>query len=131
MADEETPFDDLDIGYFEMPIPNTEEFQAVRFLNKAGVAKLWEIINSKFMRPITNGQEGQVLTYVGNGLYAWEDASSFPEGGTVGQALIKTEDGVSWGDVATDIPQATAEIYGSVRFATDEEFNSFMGLPSE
>ena len=131
MANEESPYEKLDLSYFEMPVPNTEEVTAVRFLSKQGLADLWSKISEKFIRPVSGGTEGQVLTYKGTGLYSWDDVSSFPEGGTTGQALIKTDDGVAWGDVATDIPEATSEVYGTVRFATDEEFNSFMGLPSE
>lgn len=127
MADEETPFDDLDIGYFEFPLPTTQEFTVVRFLDKTGVARLWAKIQDKFFKIPSGGEAGQFLSKTETG-YSWEDVSSFPDGGNIGQALIKTEDGVSWGDVATDIPQASDTVYGIVRFATDEEFNSFLNM---
>ena len=76
MAD--TPYENLDIGYYEFPLPNTEEFQTVRFMNKEGLARLWNKVGDKFIR--------------------------IPDGGTPGQALVKTETGYSWGDVATELP---------------------------
>ena len=72
----DTPYENLDIGYYEFPLPNTEEFQTVRFLNKEGLARLWNKVGDKFMRP--------------------------PTGGTVGQAIVKTETGIAWGDVSSD-----------------------------
>lgn len=76
----EEPYDDLDIGYVEWPMPTTEEFEVVRFLNKQGVAQLWQRIKDKFVK--------------------------VPTGGMTGQALIKTENGsIEWGDVATDAPE--------------------------
>lgn len=77
----EDPYEDLDIGYFEMPLPNTTEFTVIRFLNKTGLAQLWQKIKDKFVR--------------------------IPSGGTTGQALVKTDTGIEWGDVAsgsTDFP---------------------------
>lgn len=78
----EEPYDDLDIGYVEWPMPTTEEFEVVRFLNKQGVARLWQRIKDKFVK--------------------------VPAGGTTGQALVKTETGVEWGNVATDAPEIPA-----------------------
>ena len=75
----EEPYDDLDIGYVEWPMPTTEEFEVVRFLNKQGVARLWQKIKDKFVKT--------------------------PSGGEVGQALVKTESGYGWGDVATEAPE--------------------------
>ena len=75
----EEPYDDLDIGYVEWPMPTTEKFEVVRFLNKQGVARLWQKIKDKFVKT--------------------------PSGGEVGQALVKTESGYGWGDVAADIPE--------------------------
>ena len=75
----EEPYDDLDIGYVEWPMPTTEEFEVVRFLNKQGVAQLWQKIKDKFVK--------------------------VPTGGTTGQALVKTETGIEWGNVATDAPE--------------------------
>lgn len=74
----EDPYENLDIGYFEMPLPNTEEFTVVRFLNKTGLARFWSRIKDKFVK--------------------------IPQGGTTGQALVKTETGIEWGDVAADLP---------------------------
>lgn len=105
MADEESPYENLDIGYVEWPMPTTEEVTAIRFLNKIGVARLWNKIKDKFVK--------------------------IPSGGTIGQALVKTETGIEWGDVATEvpeIPQASDTVYGIVRFATEEEFNSFLNI---
>ena len=75
----EEPYDDLDIGYVEWPMPTTEEFEVVRFLNKQGVAQLWQKINDNFVKT--------------------------PSGGEVGQALVKTEYGYGWGNVATEAPE--------------------------
>ena len=75
----EEPYDDLDIGYIEYPMPNTEEFTVVRFLTKTSLAQLWQKIKDKFVR--------------------------IPTGGTNGQALIKTDTGITWGDVETDAPE--------------------------
>lgn len=74
----DTPYENLDIGYYEFPLPNTEEFQTVRFLGKEGLARLWDKVGDKFIR--------------------------IPSGGTTGQALVKTDTGYSWGDVATELP---------------------------
>lgn len=102
MADEETPYENLDVGYIEFPMPTTEEITAIRFLNKIGVARLWNKIKDKFVK--------------------------IPSGGTTGQALVKTDTGIVWGDVATDIPEATEEVYGTVIFASDTDFDEYMGL---
>ena len=107
MADEETPFDDLDIGYFEMPIPNTEEYTVIRFLDKTGVSRLWQKIKDKFIRPTGEGSSGQFLTYNAPGVYYWSSVD-IPE-----------------------TPQASDTQYGIVRFATDAEFNSFMNFDQE
>lgn len=74
----EDPYENLDIGYFEMPLPNTEEFTVIRFLNKTGLARFWSRIKDKFVK--------------------------IPQGGTTGQALVKTETGIEWGDVASETP---------------------------
>lgn len=76
MAD--TPYEKLDTAYFEMPIPNSESYEVIRILNKKGLDRLWNKIGDKFIR--------------------------VPEGGVSGQALVKTETGVEWGDVAADLP---------------------------
>lgn len=78
MPTEESPYENLDIGYYEFPLPNTTELQTARFLGKEGLARLWNKVGDKFMRP--------------------------PTGGTIGQAIVKTDTGYGWGDVAADIP---------------------------
>ena len=70
----DTPYENLDIGYYEFPLPTTEEFQTVRFLNKEGLARLWGKVNEKFLRPVSGGEPGQVLTKIAGG-YAWQDAN--------------------------------------------------------
>lgn len=102
MADQESPYENLDIGYVEWPMPTTEEIETIRFLNKTGVARLWNKIGDKFCK--------------------------VPSGGETGQALVKTNTGIGWGDINTDIPEASDTTYGIVRFATQEEFDSFMNL---
>lgn len=78
MADEETPFDDLDIGYFEFPLPTTQELTVVRFLDKTGVARLWAKIQDKFFKIPSGGEAGQFLSKTETG-YSWEDASTVQE----------------------------------------------------
>lgn len=133
MADEESPYEGLDIGYVEWPMPTTQELSVIRFLDKTGVADLWTKINDKFFKIPYGGEPGQVLSKTETG-YSWKDVltGNFieePSGGNVGQALIKTEDGISWGDVVVDIPEtpiATDQVYGLVKFASDEDFEEFM-----
>lgn len=109
----EEPYDDLDIGYVEWPMPTTEEFEVVRFLNKQGVARLWQKIKDKFVKT--------------------------PSGGEVGQALVKTETGYGWGDVAADIPEVIPVEKGGTgcmtvdgirtmlfNFPTDEELEEYL-----
>lgn len=95
----DTPYENLDIGYYKYPLPTTEEFQTVRFLNKEGLARLWDKVGDKFMRPPTGGTVGQAIIKTENG-YSWGD--SVPSGGTVGQVLTKTETGAEWQNI--DIP---------------------------
>ena len=133
MADEESPYENLDVGYVEWPMPTTERIMSIRFLNKTGLARLWQKINDKFFKIPYGGKSGQVLTKTDTG-YSWGDqlTGDFieePSGGNVGQALIKTETGVGWGDVETDIPEASDTEYGTVRFATDKEFDSYFTNP--
>ena len=109
----EEPYDDLDIGYDEWPMPTTETFEVVRFLGKNGVARLWSRIKDKFIK--------------------------IPSGGVNGQALIKTEDGCGWGDVTADIPEIIPVEKGGTgcttidgirtllfNFPTDEELEEFL-----
>lgn len=132
MADEETPYENLDIGYVEWPMPTTERIMSIRFLNKTGLARLWQKINDKFFKIPYGGESGQVLSKTDTG-YSWVDQleGDFieePSGGVVGQALIKTESGVGWGDVETDIPEASDTVQGTVQFVSDKDFDEYMGL---
>lgn len=102
----EEPYDDLDIGYVEWPMPTTEEFTVIRFLDKIGVAQLWQKIKDKFVKVPVGGETGQVLTNLGAGSFGWT---------TLTASNI-------------DIPQASETEYGTVRFATQEEFDSFMNF---
>ena len=94
----EEPYDDLDIGYVEWPMPTTEELTVVRFLDKQGVFNLWTRIGDKFLRIPEDAEEHQILTYRNNGV-VWADApSGIPSDGVVGQVLTKTESGYGWQD---------------------------------
>ena len=68
----DTPYENLDIGYYEFPLPTTEEFQTVRFLNKEGLSRLWNKVGDKFIRIPSAGEVGQVLTKTSGGA-AWSD----------------------------------------------------------
>lgn len=112
MAD--TPYEKLDTAYFEMPIPNTEEFQVIRLLNKQGLARLWSRCKDKFLgRPKNSGSAGQALLWDG--------------------------DGTKWGDVATDLPDVIPIKQGGTgcttidgirtmlfNFPTDEEVEEYL-----
>lgn len=94
----EEPYDDLDIGYVEWPMPTTEELTVARFLDKQGVLNLWTRIGDKFLRIPKDAEEHQILTYRNNGV-VWADApSGIPSDGVVGQVLTKTESGYGWQD---------------------------------
>ena len=132
MADKETPYENLDIGYVEWPMPTTEEFTVIRILTKEGVARLWAKIGDKFFKIPYGGEPGQVLSKTETG-YSWVnqlegDFIEEPSGGVVGQALIKTESGVGWGDVETDIPEASETEYGTVKLASLEDFYEYVGI---
>ena len=108
----EEPYDNLDIGYVEWPMPTTEEFTVIRFLSKIGVAQLWQKIKDKFVK--------------------------IPSGGTTGQALVKTDTGIEWGDVATMEGVLPVEKGGTgcttvdgmrtmlFNFPTDEELEEYL-----
>lgn len=116
MANEESPYEKLDLSYFEMPVPNTEEVTAVRFLSKQGLADLWSKISEKFIRPVSGGTEGQVLTYKGTGLYDWDDvATELPD-------VIPVEKG---GTGCTTIDGIRTMLFN---FPTSEELFSDLGL---
>ena len=106
MPIEESPYENLDIGYYEFSLPDTAEFQTVRFLNKEGLAKLWNKVGDKFMRP--------------------------PTGGTVGQAIVKTDTGYSWGDVATELPDVIPVEQGGTGVTSIEAMRTMLfNFPTE
>ena len=55
------------------------EGATTNYLNKEGVSRLWKNAKDTFINT--------------------------PSGGEVGQVLIKTDSGYSWGDAATDLPE--------------------------
>ena len=102
----DTPYENLDTAYFEMPIPNTEKFTVIRFLTKTGVARLWDKIKDKFVK--------------------------IPSGGTTGQALVKTETGVEWGDVAADLPDVLPVEQGGTGCTTIDGIRTMLfNFPTE
>lgn len=102
----EDPYENLDIGYFEMPLPNTEEFTVVRFLNKTGLIRFWSRIKDKFVK--------------------------IPQGGTTGQALVKTETGIEWGDVAADLPDVLPVEQGGTGCTTIDGIRTMLfNFPTE
>lgn len=127
MADEESPYEGLDVGYVEWPMPTTQELSVIRFLDKTGLANLWTKINDKFFKIPYGGENGQILMKTSSGV-SWGDSFSLPSGGDAGQALIKTESGVGWGDVETDIPEASETAYGTVKLASLEDFYEYIGI---
>ena len=74
-ASSEDLYETKDISYLEMPFPYLEETTFTKILNKTGLEKLWNKISGTFVRK--------------------------PSGGVVGQAIVKTETGEAWGDVAS------------------------------
>ena len=74
-ASSEDLYETKDISYLEMPFPDLEETTFTKILNKTGLEKLWNKISGTFVRK--------------------------PSGGVVGQAIVKTETGEAWGDVAS------------------------------
>lgn len=106
MAEEETPYELLNHAYFEMPIPNSEQSSVIRTLNKEGLARVWNRISNNFMRP--------------------------PTGGTVGQAIVKTENGYGWGDVAADLPDILPVENGGTGCTTVEGMRTMLfDFPTE
>lgn len=130
---EDSPYENLDIGYYEFPLPTTEEHQTVRFLNKIGLAHLWHKIADKFIKKPSGGTSGQALLKTSAGV-EWGNVDAFPEGGTPGQILGMTDFGVDWIDSSLDIsnlPKASSTQYGVVKFASDEDFDEYMSTRSE
>ena len=104
MAD--APYEKLDTAYFEMPIPNSETFQLIRFLNKEDLVLLWGKIGDKFLR--------------------------IPDGGTTGQALVKTDSGYSWGNVASELPNVIPVENGGTGCTTIEGIRTMLfNFPTE
>lgn len=103
----EDPYENLDIGYFEMPLPNTEEFTVVRFLNKTGLARFWSRCKDKFLgRPKNSGSAGQALLWDG--------------------------DGTKWGDVATDLPDVLPVEQGGTGCTTIDGIRTMLfNFPTE
>ena len=102
----DTPYENLDIGYYEFPLPNTEEFQTARFLNKGGLARLWDKVGDKFIR--------------------------IPSGGITGQALVKTDTGYSWGNVATELPDVIPVEQGGTGCTTVDGIRTMLfNFPTE
>ena len=126
----EEPYDDLDIGYIEYPMPNTEEFALVRLLTKNGLARLWQKIKDKFIKKPDGGTAGQLLSKTLYGEEWIDPPVSLPDGGTAGQLLSKTEEGAVWIDI--DIPEivhASDIDYGTVKFYNDSDFCTAIGIP--
>lgn len=117
----EDPYENLDIGYFEMPLPNTEEFTVIRFLTKTGVARLWDKIKNKFVKIPSGGITGQALIKGENGI-VW--GNSLPSGGVAGQYLTKTDDGSAW----KTLDNASSTMYGITIFKSNEDFCSFFNI---
>lgn len=126
----DTPYENLDIGYYEFPLPNTEEFQTVRFLNKEGLARLWNKVGDKFMRPPTGGTVGQAIIKTDTG-YSWGD--SVPSGGSVGQVLTKTETGTEWSNIdVPDLPDIIPVSQGGTGCTTVEGIRTMLfNFPTE
>ena len=58
----EEPYDDLDIGYVEWPMPTTEEFTVIRFLDKIGVAQLWQRVKRlSRLKRASSGEMSQLM----------------------------------------------------------------------
>lgn len=81
----------------------------------------------------TGGTDGQVLTKTSNGV-AWENVqagSSFPEGGTVGQVLKKTESGTEWAnDNNTTYENASQSSAGLMSSADKTKLDNLVEIPS-
>lgn len=111
----DTPYENLDIGYYEFPLPTTEEFQTVRFLNKEGLARLWGKVNDKFLRPVSGGEAGQVLTKTEGG-YAWQDANlDLPD-------VIPVEQG---GTGCTSVEAVRTWLFN---FPTEDQIDEYFGF---
>lgn len=137
MADEETPFDDLDIGYFEFPLPTTQELTVVRFLDKTGVARLWAKIQDKFFKIPTGGENGQALIK-GTGGTTWGNLSDIlgtipiSKGGTGATTIegMRTTifDFTDENEFLTYIQQADVNQYGVVKFVSNETFCDYFDI---
>lgn len=81
----------------------------------------------------TGGTDGQVLTKTSDGV-AWENVqagSSFPEGGTVGQVLKKTESGTEWAnDNNTTYENASQSSAGLMSSADKTKLDNLVEIPS-
>lgn len=81
----------------------------------------------------TGGTDGQVLTKTSDGV-TWENVqagSSFPEGGTVGQVLKKTESGTEWAnDNNTTYENASQSSAGLMSSADKTKLDNLVEIPS-
>lgn len=81
----------------------------------------------------TGGTDGQVLTKTSDGV-AWENVqtgSSFPEGGTVGQVLKKTEGGTEWAnDNNTTYENASQSSAGLMSSADKTKLDNLVEIPN-
>lgn len=75
------------------------------YLNKQGVAKLWDKSKEKFADKVSTTSE-------------LNKKFELPSGGSTGQILTKTDSGTSWEDPSS----------GSLEVAEDSEFIEYMGL---
>lgn len=81
----------------------------------------------------TGGTDGQVLTKTSDGV-AWENVqtgSSFPEGGTVGQVLKKTDGGTEWADDNnTTYENASQSTAGLMSSADKTKLDNLIEIPN-
>ena len=81
------------------------------YLNKEGLSQLWNKAKAAF------ADKTETTTELNKKF-------ELPSDGDEGQFIKKTSSGTEWGDPAV----ATATTYGIVRIASDEEFDSYIGL---
>ena len=113
--DDSKLFDSIDVATFEWPLPNTVEYERLSFIDKTGLARIWQKINERFLRPVSGGEDGQVLTKVPGG-YAWKDTQTpLPD-------IIPIEKG---GTGVSSIEELRTMLFD---FPTSEELFSSLGL---
>lgn len=81
----------------------------LNYMDRVGLQALWNKITDKLSSKLdapANGENGQVLT--------------------------KTDAGIEWGNVPEpDVPKATETVYGIVKFASDSDFDDYMGISTQ